>query len=134
MRISDARGFALAPLLLVIAACGSGEADGAGGAPGDAATSEAVASQAIECALQGAAEFASDCSVERSGQGAGAILVVRHPDGGFRRFEVLADERGLAPADGAQISQMEWREGGIGLAVGPDRYRFPAAVLGDAAR
>jgi hypothetical protein len=131
MRISDARGAALATVLLSLVACGgSDEAN----APGEAPENEPVATQAIECALQGADAFAAECSVERQGEGVGAILVVRHPDGGFRRFEVLDEQRGLAPADGAEVSEMEWREGGIGLAVGPDRYRFPAAVLGDAGR
>jgi hypothetical protein len=130
MRTSEAYRVALAAILLSLGACGSNEA----AEPGDAPASEPVATQAIECALQGAETFSEECTVERQGEGVGAILVVRHPDGGFRRFEVLADQRGLGPADGAAVSRMEWREGGIGLAVGPDRYRFPAAVLGDAAR
>jgi hypothetical protein len=135
MRTSETRRAALAAFLLSLGACGSNEAaDPGDAAAGEAPAAEAVATQTIECALEGAESFAAECTVERQGEGVGAILVVRHPDGGFRRFEVLADQRGLGPADGAAVSRMEWREGGIGLAVGSDRYRFPAAVLGDAAR
>lgn len=82
----------------------------------------------IECALAGAAGFARDCAVERIRERDTVFLTVRHPDGGFRRFEVLRDGRGLAAADGAERAEVSLREGGIEVAVGADRYRFPATV------
>ena len=116
-----AAGLALLPL----AAC----------SPGASETPPPDPGSLIECALAGAADFARDCAVERSREEGGLILVVRHPDGGFRRFEVLTDGRGLASADGADQAQIAVHgtgsEGGIEVAVGPDRYRFPATIAGD---
>jgi len=85
----------------------------------------------IECALAGAAAFARECEVEESRAEGAAVLVVRHPDGGFRRFEVTGDGTGLATADGAQPAQVTLREDGIEVAVGTDRYRFPATIADD---
>ena len=62
------------------------------------------------------------------------ILVVRHPDGGFRRFEVMRDGTGLAAADGAERAVVSLHEQGIEVAVGTDRYRFPARIMDDDAR
>ena len=112
--------------LSLLAAC----APGADGAP-DAKDAPEAAENLIECALHGAGTFARECAVERSRQGDGVVLIVRHPDGGFRRFDVLDDGHGLVPADGAQVAEIEWREGGLGLVVGADRYRFPATIVGD---
>jgi hypothetical protein len=85
----------------------------------------------IECAVGGAAAFTRECVVERSPGDLGLILTVRHPDGGFRRFEVTDDGTGVATADGAQAAQVAMREGGIEVAVGTDRYRFPATIGDD---
>ena len=88
----------------------------------------------IECALGGVVAFARDCAVERSREEGALFLVVRHPDGGFRRFEVLTDGQGLAAADGADKAQIAVHGDGIEVAVGADRYRFPARIAGDAQR
>ena len=109
-----------AAILLLLAAC---DAPDAAGAP-QAANPENL----IECAVKGAADFARECLVEESRAEGATILVVRHPDGGFRRFEVTSDGTGLAAADGAQAAQVSMREGGIEVAVGTDRYRFPATI------
>lgn len=86
----------------------------------------------IECALAGATTFVRDCAVERSRAEGGLVLVVHHPDGGFRRFDVLTDGHGLAAADGADEARIAVHGEGIEVAVGPDRYRFPATIAGDA--
>ena len=91
------------------------------------------AGERIACALSGATAFAADCVVQRVATAAGLQLVVRHPDAGFRRFDVLTDGRGLAAADGAQPAVVTVRGGGIEVAVGADRYRFPATIA-DAGR
>jgi hypothetical protein len=88
----------------------------------------------IACALAAAGAFARDCWVEQHHRGAGLQLVVRHPDGAFRVFDVLTDGHGLATADGADAAQVSLADGGIEVAVDGDRYRFPATIAGDARR
>ena len=100
----------------MLAACSQGDAE---------ATASADADRLIECALYGAASFERECTVERSRDGDKSILVVRHPDGAFRRFEVLDDGRRLETADGAHRAATLPREGGMEVTVGLDRYRLP---------
>lgn len=107
--------------LLLLAAC-SGGADGAPDPEPDIR---------IACSIGGADGFQQQCGVERSMEDGQLYLVVRHPDGGFRRFEVLSDGHGVAVADGAQPAQISVREAGIEVTVGADRYRFPATIGGD---
>ncbi len=106
---------------LLLAACSPG-ADGASGAD---------PTNTIECSLGGSNVFAADCEVERGRLDDALILTVRHPDGGFRRFEVLDGGRGMAAADGAEPAQVAPHDGGLHVTVGADRYRFPAAMTGD---
>ena len=108
-----------AALLLVLAACGDTQ-----GAP--APDQDAL----IECAIDSTA-FARECAVERHVTDGVLTLVVRHPDGGFRRFDVLTDGRGVATADGADLALVRLADGGIEVSVGEDRYRLPATVSGD---
>lgn len=110
-----------AAALILLAGCGSGSAD--------TPSAPARPTEAIECALAGAASFARTCTVERVAAKEGLQLVVRHPDGGFRRFDVVTDGRGLVTADGAQPAVVAVRPGGIEVTVGADRYRFPATVV-----
>lgn len=83
----------------------------------------------IECAIDGGSAFTRDCFTERlSGEG-GVTMIIRHPDGGFRRFNVLTDGHGLEAADGfdkARISIVE--DGKILVSVGPDKYLLPAQI------
>ena len=112
-----------APLLL-LAACSPGASESSLPDPDDL----------IECALAGAGAFARDCAVEQVREEGQLYLVVRHPDGGFRRFEVLTDGGGLASADGADPAQIAVHGDGIEVALGADRYRFPATIAGDERR
>jgi hypothetical protein len=116
-RISDSLA-----LVLLLSACGreGAQANTATAAPG---------SEAIECALAGATSFTHGCAVEPVRSESGLQLVVRHPDGGFRRFDVLTDGHGLATADGAQVATIAMTEVGIEVTVGTDRYRFPATIV-----
>ena len=107
--------------LLLLAACSPGASEAP--PPGD--------DSRIACALAAAAVFARDCWVEQHRTGEGLQLVVRHPDGAFRVFDVLTDGHGLATADGADAAQVAQADGGIEVAVGRDRYRFPATIAGD---
>ena len=106
--------------LLLLAACSQAATE-------DAATA-ADADDMIECAVAGATAFERLCAVERTQAEGAPILVVRHPDGGFRRFEVMSDGTGLATADGAEPASVTLREDGIEVAVATDRYRFPATI------
>lgn len=112
--------------LLLLAACG-----GEPGKPGN----EGVLVQAqapvddgmADCAVGADAAWSRDCTVERSGE----MLVLRHADGGFRRFRVLADGRGLEAADGAEVARLQIVEGDrIEIRIGRDRYRLPVKVAG----
>ncbi len=86
--------------------------------------------QMVECALGVGSQFGPDCLVEREDVGGQKQLIVRHPDGGFRRFAQLDDGRGLIELDGAdQMTRM--LDGDVlEISVGADRYRFTANVSG----
>ena len=98
-----------------------------------ACDSEPVASgysshQAVaDCAIGPAAGWTRSCRAEQEG----ALLTLRHADGGFRRFTILDDGRGLAAADGAEPANVAIIDKGqIEIGVGGDRYRLPATVAG----
>ena len=81
----------------------------------------------VECALGGAAGFSEECTMERATVDGSSILVVRHPDGGFRRFELGVPGRGIVTADGVEQAAAERGDGVIEVRVGADRYRLPVA-------
>lgn len=112
MRISSAL-----ILLLACAGCSAG---------GEQPQAEAGA-QRIDCALGEGAQFAADCLVERSDVEDTSIVTVRHPDGGFRRFEQVGDGRGLIIIDGADEATLDYAGDVLEVTVAGDRYRFPAA-------
>jgi hypothetical protein len=107
MRISSA------PLLLLLAGCSSGQ-------------EPVLAGEQIACALGSAASFSDSCTAERVSQDGKQGVIVRHADGGFRRFELLATG-GVSAADGADAAVMELAGGLLEVTVGNDRYRFPVA-------
>lgn len=83
----------------------------------------------IECRIGEATGFDRACLVERTVGADGLILTIRHPDGGFRRFRVTTDGRGVVAADGAEQATVTVEGGdGILVAVGGDTYRLPATV------
>lgn len=103
------RALALAMLMLAGCSAAADQPDGA----------------AMECALGGAAGFAPDCTMERAERDGQRLLIVRHPDGSFRRFELGVPGQGMITADGADEAEVERGEGVVEVRVGPDRYRFP---------
>ncbi len=118
----------LATLLMAstVAACdgGSGTSQAVGGRETEAANDGKV-----ECALEGSERFERTCSTEQINADGAKILVIHHPDGGFRRFDILTDGRGLAPADGFDETRISVREGGmIEVSSGDDVYRLPAQI------
>ena len=100
----------------------------AAGPPGPASTEGGAAR--IDCALDGAEAFKPVCAVDRAEVDGALILIVRHPDGGFRRFEVLKDGHGLAAADGADEAKLSIDGQFLVAEVDGDRYRFPATIGG----
>ena len=92
----------------------------------------APAMRHIDCALAGAVTFAPDCGVEEASAGARRFLVVQNKDGSFRRFEKVADGRGVISADGVEETRVSWLpDGRLEVSVGRDRYRFPAKMKAD---
>jgi hypothetical protein len=115
-------------LALGLAACGGNETETLKEA--EASADEAAALDGkVECALAGAANFERTCTTERIAGAEGQILVIRHADGGFRRFKILTDGRGLAPADGFDETKIALIENGmIEVSSGDDKYRLPAQI------
>ena len=106
---------------LTLAACGDG-------APASGVEGVAEADR-IECALAGSTKYERVCATETMPGEKGKMLVVRHPDGGFRRFNILTDGRGLAPADGFDETAIKILGGGmIEVSSGDDIYRLPADI------
>ena len=96
---------------LALAGCSSAAPDVAAGA------------EYIPCALAGAAEFSPTCTVESQIVPGGTILVIRHPDGGFRRFEIEGDL--VRTADGVDPAVVTVLPDATEVAVESDRYRLP---------
>ena len=108
------RGLEALPLLAALAAC-SGTSDG----------EDPPVGPMVECALAGAVEFSPDCTMERATEEGLSLLIVRHPDGGFRRFELGVPGRGVVVADGADEAVITPGQGMIEVQVADDRYRLP---------
>jgi hypothetical protein len=125
----------VASLCLALSACGDTTNEDLIAAENSAAR-EADAEGKIECALAGNTSFSRNCTTERVSGPEGQLLVVRHPDGGFRRFKILTDGRGLSPADGIdpdfKLSVMG--NGMIEVRSVDDIYRLPAAIKGEQAK
>lgn len=88
------------------------------------------AGTAIDCAVEGAAQFEHVCTLERDEGPKGAILTVRAPDGHFRRLLATDDGR-ISVADGALPATVSAVGPGlIEVAIDGDRYRLPAVTGG----
>lgn len=106
-------------LLPLLAACSRQSEEGA--APGDGG-------ERIACALAGARDLTPTCAVDRSEVDGTLTLIVRHPDGAFRRFAVVTDGRGLVVADGAEQAVTRVEGDKLAVSVSDDRYLFPARI------
>jgi hypothetical protein len=111
-------------VLLVVSACSQG---------GEVQAQAEEGADAIECAIGPGSDFGPDCLVERVSEGDAQVLVVRHANGGFRRFEQLPDGAGLAAFDGADPVKQSLDGDMLVIEIAGDRYRFPARAKADAA-
>lgn len=92
-------------------------------------TMAANGNELIECAIGGGQWFLRECEVEKTKDEDGAtVLVVHHKDGGFRRFTIVTDGRGLVTTDGFEQAETEVVDGRLDVRVASDRYRFPATI------
>ena len=102
--------------MVVVAAC----------TPGQTQPQAAEGAARISCAIGEGSDFGPDCLVEKVAGEEGAEFVVRHPDGGFRRFRIAPDRSGMIAVDGADDALNRRTGAGMEVTVGADRYRFPA--------
>ncbi|OYU01707.1 MAG: hypothetical protein CFE36_09455 [Sphingomonadaceae bacterium PASS1] len=123
--------YAAAALLLAsLAGCGGDNAAPIEQTEKDA-SDQAARNGDIVCALAGSDRFERTCKTEQIAAPDGKMLVIRHPDGGFRRFNILTDGRGLAPADGFDETRIRVLGANrIELSSGDDKYRLPAQIKG----
>lgn len=106
---------------LLLSGC-SGEDDGSPAAqPPAYGAAPAQAESRVACALDGAQRLSQGCSLEQARVDGKSYLVVRRPDGGFRRFVVLSDGT-VAEADGAEPAAVTRSGDTVEIAVGQDRY------------
>ncbi len=122
------RTFSACAALLLVTACGMPD-NGVLAEAEESAASQAADDGRIECAINGDTNFSNGCRSERLSGENGVTLIVRHPDGGFRRFKVLTDGRGLEAADGSEKARIEIVEDDkILVSVGSDKYLMPARM------
>jgi len=114
------RFFALSLVLTGLSACG--------GAAQPLANADA---EELVCAIGPGSEFRPDCRAERVAFEGEEQIVVRHPDGSFRRLAILPDGAGVEAADGADVAVQEFSEGTLEVTVAGDRYRFPARPVAE---
>ena len=111
-------GVLVGSFFLCLGLAGCGRRSGAGEQAGEG-------QERISCAIGPGVGWTEDCLVEQDRD----LLTVRHVDGGFRRFQIVHDGRGVVPADGAeQAAIVVVGKGMIELSVGKDRYRLPARL------
>jgi hypothetical protein len=113
------RGLFTVAALIAMAGCSSQESQ---------APKVAEGGERISCAVGGAKDFSETCAVDRVEADGKLTLVVRHPDGAFRRFAVVSDGRGLVVADGAEAAKTAIEGDQLAVSVAGDRYRFPAKI------
>lgn len=107
----------------VMALAGCTQADSAGQASADPTDNR------IDCRIGNAPQFERFCTVDYGESEAGRTLVVRKPDGGFRRFLVAQDGRGVIAADGAEPAEVTIiADNRIEVTIGGDSFRLPATV------
>lgn len=113
------------PLALVLAGL-AGACSGSGAEP-------APDGETVACAVGEAHDLTEDCILERVHENGADMLVLHHPDGGFRRLIVLPSG-GLIAADGADQAQVSVEQGIFAVSLGQDRYRIPQTMVAESAQ
>ena len=85
-----------------------------------------ITRSSVPCAPGGASSFSSTCTVERQNVGGADMLVVYHPDGGFRRLTILQDGSGVEAVAGADEVSQTLSGDILEVSLAGNRYRFPA--------
>jgi hypothetical protein len=106
--------------LLLLAACDSSD-DGQQAQVG-------AAEPGLECATDGASDYATGCTIEHGTAHDSTILTLRSPTGSFRRLRVAGGR--IEAADGAEPARLLGDDGKrVSVAIGGDRYLIPKADL-----
>lgn len=118
----------ISSLPIRIAAIGAALSVASCGKPSVAPDISQYGGEPVECALDGAAEFAAQCRmVQRAMEGGRQLTIIYSPDGGFRRFDTLSP---ALVRDGALEAQTVVEGEYMVLSVDRDRYRWPKAKWG----
>ena len=120
---------ALALLLALVLLSGCTKR-GTGAEPPAGGDELASGDNVVPCALAGAKDFARTCTLEQTSKDGLEIWVVRHPDGGFRRFQIIDNGTRIATADGSDEVKAERKGDQLEVRVADDRYLFQAAPEG----
>lgn len=124
MPISDRRAAAILVGLLLAGCDGGGVSDAVSG-HGASGKAGAQDDGHVDCAIGTGATWTRDCWIEQAGE----MLTIRHADGGFRRFRIVTDGRGVVAADGAEGAVVTIDgDRRIAVRAGQDQYRLPATV------
>jgi len=110
---------------------GSGSPDPGPGGSASPTPTATGSTASLSCAVNGALAFTDGCTAERVLVDGAPVLVIRHADGGFRRFDVLAGGS-VAEADGALRVAVVRNGTTLEVTIGSDRYRLDASLLGNA--
>jgi hypothetical protein len=121
------RAACLSPLFLLAACSGGGDAQVGSSSAAKVEAAAEPEDTSVACALAGAKTFGRTCTRELSRDDVGEVWIVRHPDGGFRRFVLIDGGTRIATADGDKEVATERIGGELEVRVEGDRYRFPAA-------
>ena len=92
----------------------------------EAARAVEVGEQMLDCAIGPGSEYSQSCTLQTFQREEGTVYRVNHPGGGFRLFNTAEDGSGLVPHDGAEGAVNKLDGDVLEVAVGEDRYRFPA--------
>lgn len=92
---------------------------------GNGKSGQGGAGDVVDCAIGEGATWTRDCRIEQTAE----RLTIRHADGGFRRFKIVTDGRGVVAADGGEPAVVTIDgDRRIAVHVGQDRYRLPATI------
>ena len=91
----------------------------------------AEGAEVIQCALASAQDFSAGCTAELVETEEGRVVILRNPDGGFRRLRITGGEGLLEAADGADALQVKRSESALNVTIGPDRYILPISGGGN---